>query len=444
MSLNKAVEAFKQKALAPFHMPGHKGRPPYEAGDLFFSDITEVAGADSLYQADGAIALLEQEYARLYGSAASLLSAGGSTLCIQTMLALVLGEGDGLVLSRTVHRATVAAMGLLGVHPIWVWPATAKKAGIPHQPLPVTPTQIEGALQANPKAAAVLVTSPDYSGQLCDLAAIARVCRSRGKPLLVDNAHGAHLAFLPQSLHPMRLGADLCCDSLHKTLPVLTGGAMLHIKDPALAPAAKQVMALFGSTSPSYPVMISANRALPYLQGPFSGELLHLCRQLERLGQTAARRGFALPARPCDPMRLTLGYRGMGYSDDAFGQIIRNCGIEPEYVAGGVCVLMASPQNTGEDLARLGELIALLPALPSLPYDPPLPGPLPVAMELRQAMLAPREALPNTPALAGRVAAVPFSVCPPGVPLAAPGEVLTPQALRALEMSGAKTLCVVK
>ncbi len=430
MSLSQAVSSFRQKKLAPFHMPGHKGRPPYETADFFSCDITEVAGADSLYQADGAIARLEQEYARLYGAAASLLSAGGSTLCIQTMLALVLREGDRLILSRTVHRAAVAAMGLLGVEPVWVWP--------------VPPAQIEQALKENPAAAAVFVTSPDYSGQLCDLAAIGGICRRWGKPLLVDNAHGAHLAFLPQSLHPMQLGADLCCDSLHKTLPVLTGGAMLHIKNPALAPVAKQVMALFGSTSPSYPVMLSADRALPYLKGAFKEELAALCRQLERLRRAAVRRGFTLPALPADPMRITLGYRGMGYSDAAFGHAVRAYGIEPEYNAGGVCVLMASPQNTGEDLARLSELITALPPLDPLAYAPPLPGPLAVAMGLRQAMLAPRAALPNTPALAGRGAAAPLSVCPPGIPLAVPGEILTAAALDALKISGAQTLCVVE
>jgi arginine/lysine/ornithine decarboxylase len=123
------------------------------------------------------------------------------------------------------------------------------------------------------KPCAVYVTSPDYLGNQQDLAGLSAVCAARGIPLLVDNAHGAYLHFLPQPAHPLDLGATACCDSAHKTLPVLTGGAYLHIAKNAperYARDAKRAMALFGSTSPSYLILQSLDRANAYLAGGYA------------------------------------------------------------------------------------------------------------------------------------------------------------------------------
>ena len=440
-----AVERFRARGRASFHMPGHKGNPPYDLGELFGHDLTEVEGVDSLYHASGPILKLERNYARLYGAKSSFLSAGGSTLCIQAMLALAAPRGKRVVLSRMVHASAVSAMALLGLEPCWIWPDTAQTAaqGLPGMALPVTVRQVSAALNACPDAAAVYLTSPDYMGQLEPVAGIAQLCRAAGVPLLVDNAHGAHLGLLPGWAHPMQQGADLCCDSLHKSLPVLTGGAMLHVGNSAYCGAARGAMALFGSTSPSYPIMLSADLALPYLRRRYAEEAAPVAAELARLRRAAAARGFAVAST--EPMRLTLGFRGLGYTDQAFSRWLRGTvGVEPEFLEGGVCVLLASPRNTLDEIARLEHAVREIPPLDPLEPLRFLPQPPPVRMSLRQAVLSPRQTLPLTEGLLGRVAALPVSACPPGIPLMVPGEELTPALLSHLKKCGVKNLCVVK
>lgn len=439
-----SVERFRKKGRSPFHMPGHKYNPPYDMGSLFDHDITEVEGVGSLYHAAGPILKTEKNYARLYGSRASFLSAGGSTLCIQAMLALAAPRGRRVILSRMVHSSAVAAMALLGLEPFWVWPAVAQspEEGLPGMALPLSVRQISAALNDCQDAACVYLTSPDYMGQTEPIAAIAQLCRAAGVLLVVDNAHGAHLPFLAGWQHPMQQGADLCCDSLHKSLPVLTGGAMLHVANQELVSCARQAMALFGSTSPSYPIMLSADLAYPYLKHRYAQEAAPVAAELGRLRRALRQQGFAIAQT--EPMRITLEYRSLGYSDKEFGRWLRSHGVEPEFLEGGVCVLLASPRSTLRDIANLENALRELPRKEPLKPLGFLPEPVPVRMSLREATLAPRVVLPLEEKLAGRVAALPVSTCPPGVPLAVPGEELTPTLILRLKKCGVKAVCVVK
>lgn len=442
--LVEAVRAYQARRLSPFHMPGHKGKALFCAGLPWEWDITEVEGVDSLYQAAGPIARAEARYARLYGARASLLSAGGATLCIQAMLRLAVGPGEVVIASRSIHSSAVGAMALLGAVPHWIWPNQAEMdTGLPGVALPVTTGQISAALDRCPGAAAVYLTSPDYFGQLSDIGGAAALCRDRGIPLLVDNAHGAHLAFLPGgSRHPIALGASLSADSLHKTLPVLTGGALLHVGEDRFVPGAKGAMALFGSTSPSYPIMLSADGALDYVENDLPRLLPPVLDQVAALGELAARQGFAQPLGR-DPMRLTIGYAPLGWRDGEFGAYLRQKGIEPEFLGGGVCVLMASPQNSREDFCRLERALADCgPKGPSLEPGGLLP-PTQARLTLREALFAPSQVIPVEEAV-GRTAAAVCSACPPGIPVAVPGEILTQAAVCLLKNSGVPAVSVVK
>ena len=225
-----ALERIRREDLARFYMPGHKGRMPEPFSQAALYDVTEISGADSLYECTGAIRALEEELAEAYRVGDTLLSAGGSTLCIQTMLYLARNRGRTVICGRIIHRSAVAAMGLLGLDPCWLPGRIAsRREGIPGLALPPTPEDVEAAIDAHPDAGSVYITSPDYFGQLANIADIAEVCHRRKKVLLVDNAHGAHLRCFRAALHPMSLGADFCCDSLHKNLPALTGAAVLHL-----------------------------------------------------------------------------------------------------------------------------------------------------------------------------------------------------------------------
>ena len=277
------------------HMPGHKGCGPLGCEAL---DITEIDGADDLFHPEGIIARSEENAGAVFG-AHTLYAAGGSTLCIQTMVQLLAvyarsrGQRPLLLAGRNAHKAFVNAAALLDVPVRWLCPVE----GEAYYSGAVTPEQLERELACSREpVTAVYLTCPDYLGELPDVAALAAVCRRAGVLLAVDNAHGAYLKFLSPSRHPMDLGADLCCDSAHKTLPVVTGGAYLHIAHQApelLHRQAKASMGLWGSSSPSYLILQSLDAANELL-ADYPEKLQALLPQLESLRRRLAARGWEL------------------------------------------------------------------------------------------------------------------------------------------------------
>ena len=240
--LSEAMQAYIEREAVRMHTPGHKGMLPRPLAEAAQYDLTELEGTGSLYAGGPPFAEAETLFAGFYGDGATLLSAGGSTLGVQTMLATFLEPGNTVIMLRGCHSSALAACGLLGLNPSWVAPMPAE----------IGPAQ---AMDNCPEAAAVYVTSPDYLGRLLDIERLNALCDQRGLPLLVDAAQGAHLGFF--DLHPVALGATACCTSPHKTLPALTGASLLHLKEDAHAELARSRMALFGSTSPSYLVLLS-------------------------------------------------------------------------------------------------------------------------------------------------------------------------------------------
>ena len=444
--LREALETILEEDRARFYMPGHKGRLPFPLEDAAPYDITEIEGADSLYQCGGPIRRMEERFAAAVGAGDTLLSAGGSTLCIQTMLFLARRLGRTIIAARGIHRAAVAAMGLLGMDPVWVpLEQPDGEAGIPGVALPPSARRVAEALARPPDAAAVYITSPDYYGQMPDVAAIAEVCHRSGKLLLVDNAHGAHLGSFRVALHPMALGADLCCDSLHKTLPSLTGAALLHLASPALYGDAKYAMSLFGSTSPSYLIMLSAETALEDLETKDDRWLL-LSARVDAMREMAESLGYCLTRTWMrDPARLSLGFQPLGYTGESFGAFARTAGVEPEYVSSRAAVFLLSPLNTPRDLDRLERMVEWAgrgrprQAVPPL-EEPPLPR---QAISLSEAMSRPAVFLPVERA-GGRVAARLVSTCPPGTPLLVPGEEITAREVKFLQSGGIDSVSVIK
>ena len=185
--LFSAIDRLRRQGFSRFHTPGHKGRDCGFLTPVTPWDFTEVRGADSLFEASGPIAETEARCTALYRTGGTFLSAGGSTLCIQAMLALVRPLGGKLLLGRNAHASAIKTMALLDLRPVWL----AQDLAPDGFPAPVTPAQVEAALAAGGDYAGVYVTSPDYFGRLTDIAGLAEVCHRYGVPLLVDNAHGA-------------------------------------------------------------------------------------------------------------------------------------------------------------------------------------------------------------------------------------------------------------
>ena len=416
------VQRYAKAGTARLHMPGHKGRcflgcEPW--------DITEIHGADALYEAEGILAESEQNAAALFGSQRTCYSTEGSSQCIRAMLYLAVAASGShtVVAARNVHRAFVSAAALLDLEIRWLWPEESRSlCGCP-----ISPAQLEETLHSLPEPpAAVYLTSPDYLGGMAQIPALAQVCHQHGTLLLVDNAHGAYLRFLQPSLHPLDLGADLCCDSAHKTLPVLTGGAYLHLSPTApaqLAPLAKSALGLFGSTSPSYLTLASLDLCNRYLA---EGYPQHLAEAVERLAELRERLTAAgWRVEPSDPLRVTVAAPRGVTGQELAGQLRRQ-GAECEYADRDFLVLMATPENTPEELAQAAAALGQCPGEANPPQLPLARGER--ACSIRQAAFAPRETVDAAHSL-GRVCGLPTVGCPPAIPIAVSGERITPEAL---------------
>jgi arginine decarboxylase len=212
-------------------MPGHKLAKgvPYElAQDVLKLDVTEVEGTDNLHYPEGIIKQAQDLAAEAFGADRTFFLVNGSTCGIQAAILSTCSRGQKIIIGRDSHKSVVAGLILSGAKPVYVYPEYNCEFGITGE---ITAYSIERALSENPDAAAVLITRPNYYGICSDIEAISKIVHSSGKILIVDEAHGAHLAFSLKLPPPALLyGADICIQSAHKTLPAVTQGAYLHVK----------------------------------------------------------------------------------------------------------------------------------------------------------------------------------------------------------------------
>ena len=438
------VEAYVASDPLRLHMPGHKG-----ATLLGFEayDITEVAGADSLYEADGIIRESEKNASLLFGCP-TYYSTEGSSQCIRAMLYLAAlhareqGIDRPLILAgRNAHKTFLSAVALLDLDVEWL------KHG--YLDCLVTPHSLEqefARLTAEGRLpSAVYVTSPDYLGNMLAIDQLADVCHNHGVLLLVDNAHGAYLRFLSPSKHPMDLGADICCDSAHKTLPVLTGGAYLHIGvhlSMSLKAHAKQALALFGSTSPSYLILQSLDVANAVMADEdFAPSLLSTAKRVQACRIKLTENSFT--AHNEEPLKLTLYPNDYGYTGMEVAEYLRRNRIECEFSDPNYVVLMFTPAITEREVMLLTEVLTALPRRAPLLLCPPSVGHAKRVMSIREALMSPSEVLP-VQACVGRIVAAATVGCPPAVPIVVSGEVVDEAALACFAYYGIDTCCVVK
>ncbi len=382
------AKAYQSAAPARLHMPGHKGRGPLGCEGL---DLTEITGADSLFEASGIIALSEQNASRLFGCP-TLYSTEGSSLCIRAMVRLsclwaeLQGRAPLILAARNVHKTFLSAAALLDVPVQWLWGREAS-----YLSASVDLIELSQALETH-RPTAVYLTSPDYLGNLADLASVCALCHRHGALVLVDNAHGAYLRFTSPSLHPMDLGADLC-----SSLPE----PVLH--------AAKEAMALFASTSPSYLILASldltnpALEALPCALQSFLPSLDRVCADLRAAGYCVS--------RP-EPMKLTIRPKSRGYTGLQLAALLEKASIFPEFADPDYLVLMPSPHNTARELETLVRVLCSLAPLAPLEDAPPAQTRPVKAMSIRRAMLSAADTLPASHCL-GRILALPCVACPP-------------------------------
>ena len=430
------VRKYAESEAIRLHMPGHKGKNQLGVESM---DITEIDGADSLYEADGIIRQSEENVSRLFGCP-TFYSTEGSSQCIRAMLYLAMlhakerGKRPLIAAGRNAHKTFLTGAVLLDLDVKWLYP---KEAGS-YLSCDLTVEDVEAVLEAE-KPTAVYLTSPDYLGNVADIAGIAEVCHSHGALLLVDNAHGAYLKFLRPSRHPMDLGADLCCDSAHKTLPVLTGGAYLHGTE-KFRDWAKNALALFGSTSPSYLILQSLDGANPYLAS-LADKLKEFVPCVEAVKETLTKKGYVLYGQ--EPLKITISAKSYGYTGQELAEILLNCHIVSEFADPDFLVLMLTPENGQADLDTLESALLSVPRKAPIPGQPPRFQPGQRVCSPREAMLSPMEEVPVEKS-EGRVLAAATVGCPPAVPIVVSGERIDAHAIDCFRYYGITHCSVMK
>ena len=437
------VRGYMESGITRFHMPGHKGKTML--GPESF-DITEIGGADVLYSAEGIIAQSEDNASSLFGTAHTFYSAEGSTLAIKAMLMLASsrapsGERPLIFAGRHAHKAFIYGAALLDIDVEWLYPENAEHLCA----CDIDACALEKHLAASPrKPCAVYITSPDYLGRTLDVRALADVCNRFDIPLLVDNAHGAYLGFLEENVHPIALGACMCADSAHKTLPVLTGGAYLHISKNApqeFLENARHALSVFASTSPSYIILQSLDMCNRYISDGYRARLADFVASVDEVKQKLSVIGFE--CEKSEPLKIVINAAKYGYTGEELGAYLRSSGIEAEFCDEEYLVLMLTPENSDAELLRL------VRAFESLKVKVPMEvGPAPVkkgraVMSIREAMFARSEIVPAKES-EGRICALPTVSCPPAIPIAVSGEIITSNETALFEKYGVEKIAVVK
>lgn len=423
-------------------MPGHKGKNQLGFEKL---DITEFDGADSLYHASGIIKESEDNATALFESGRTFYSTEGSSHCIRAMLYLakLYTGGDYVLSGRNAHSAFVSACALNDIDVMWLYPEENES----YLSCTITPERLKKALtRVDKMPICVYITSPDYLGNMCDVKALADVCQELGTMLIVDNAHGAYLKFLDKDMHPISLGATMCCDSAHKTLPVLTGGAYLHISKDAPAffkENAKSALGLFGSTSPSYLTLQSLDMANKYIASGYKEKLNAFVTYLQKefFNFAFCTLHLAFPAQ--EPMKIVLYTKKIGYRGGDFSQILKSKGVICEFYDDDFVVLMPTVENGIEEIKRLKNILLSIEIKPPITEQKIKLIPPSKKISIRDAAFAKRElvSIDNT---LGRVLASPCVSCPPAVSVIVSGEEFNESAIELCKKYGFDSFWVVK
>ncbi len=423
-------------------MPGHKG---INSIGIESFDITEISGADNLYAPCGIIEQSESNACELFGTQKTLYSTEGSSLAIRTMLYLVCldskkkGKKPLIAAARNVHKSFIYSAALLDFDVKWLYSDKTSLCSCI-----ITPEFLDTFLnQCNPKPCAVYVTSPDYLGNIQDISALANVCKKHGVYLLVDNAHGAYTKFLDKDIHPITLGADMCCDSAHKTLPVLTGGAYLHISKGVssnICDNAKSCMAMFASTSPSYLILQSLDKANKVLHTTFGQDLEKCIANVLSLKKRLLDIGYSIAQS--EDLKIVIRAKEYGYTGTELAKHLEKNDIFPEFYDKDFVVFMFSPYIQNEGFDTVYNVLLLLKQKTSLNEEAPRLVLSDRKMSIRQALMSARRKLSVKDAL-GKILADADVSCPPAIPIAICGEKITNEHINTFQYYGINEVFVV-
>jgi len=442
-----ALKSYLRQEILPFHMPGHiggRGFDPDFANNILQMDLTELPGLDDLHAPCGIIKRAQELASVAFGSDNTFFLVNGSTAGIHAMIAGTLNPKDKLIIPRNCHRSVAASLALFDITPIYIQNEYDFKSNLV---LPISPSQVESALERHPDAKGVLVINPDYYGLCGHIEVIEKLVHSRDKLLLVDEAHGAHFNFhskLPVSAS--KAGADVWVQSAHKTLPALTQSGYLHIKGKRVCKdRIFRMLSLIQTSSPSYMIMASLDSARGFMKEYGEVKLSDLIKSLKSITSYIKNRWGeeVVPAyrnsaniAATDPTRLVIDISRTGLTGHSVFELFRDNKIEPEMADFLRVVFICSVTHNEDMFDFLQEKIDLIFKLPKR-KQVSLPA-FRYSAELPQQIISPKEAMnsiiENVPLkeCTGRVCAQAVGAYPPGIPLFYPGELIDEQGIENL------------
>ncbi len=430
----------------PFHMPGHKRNTEMLGGGLPYQiDITEITDFDNLHGADGVIKDIEDRLAEFYSAKRSFLLVNGSTCGIMAGITALCDFGDRIIVARNCHKSVYRAIELYNLKPCWIYPNKTSEASILGE---VTASSVEATIERCPDARLAVIASPTYEGIISDTAAISEVCKRHNVRLFCDMAHGAHLPLFDG--FESAYGADIAVTSLHKTLPCLTQVACLNIFSDGIDEK-KIALSLgnFETSSPSYPLMASADRCMSILEKRGAQLAKSYHERIEKFyADVAGLRHLRIlfkGDKNFDFSKLVISCAGCSITGvDLFALLRDRYMIECEMASLDYVIAMTSICDTQEGFDRLaaalnvidGEAVGRKTCGESLPQVfSAVPDVRMTAYEARRKAL---EKLRLCEAV-GRISGEYIWVYPPGIPIIAPGEVMTQEIVskcRLYEASG--------
>lgn len=410
-----------------FHMPGHKGKKIAKQIDFMACDVTELPPTGNLYEAGEPFEQAQQLWANHFQMERCQFLTGGSTQGIHTAFALCTKPGDTVLVDRGCHKAVYNALALLGLEAVYLSRPWCAQWGVVDA---ISPEDVERQMQCHPEIKTVCITSPTYSGILSNIPKIAHIVHRYGGRLIVDGAHGAHLPFLGLQVFQ---GADCLICSAHKTLPALGQAALLFCNEMD-AESVRQTAAIFGTSSPSYPILISLDLAREWMEQ--EGRI-----QYEHAKELVSRIRKKVPSIPdadwVDPTRLTVLTR----DGKALAKALQKDNIWPEMEDCSHVIFIVTGAETEQDLGQLEKALLKHESLFGMGASmqpPPLPEKV---MSIRDAIFGSKIELPLEQCN-GKIAAGQLAPYPPGVPVVAPGERITEKELVYFQQIGYNNLRV--
>ena len=436
--LYDALRALSDSSPLRMHMPGHKGIGATLFTEISSIDFTEIAPTGNLYTDEGPFPAAEDLCARFAGAKDAMFFSCGSTQGIYTMLAEAVGMDGELILERGCHKSVYQAMALLNITPHYIFAPMIADHTLSG---PVTPDIVEAALQVWPNAKAVFLTSPTYYGVITNLSPIAALCHRAGRTLLVDQAHGAHFPAVGLPGAAIQ-GADLAVVSTHKTWPALGSSSVLYLgTDRFQKDHLKKTSMLFGTTSPSYPILASIDYVRDALEHE-DGEEYRRCAAWTREfrqsinDKTPFHALTDSDALPLDPCRLTVDVGCAGLSGHEADRLLQNKNIYIEMADERYLVLILTCRDDEAAFRRLWDgILSLIPCCDhtSVQKSDQLSPPKPITRcGIRASMLGPTQELPLFRAV-GRISGSIVAPYPPGIPVLAPGEEITEKHIAYLQ-----------